>query len=236
MRRASTACTPKKKCKKVDGEYDSILASLPDKSRLKVEADLKAERQNKLAESFAETAEVRAKLKAKAASAKEATAMTRDMLENPIAIAEVHNIGSDRRANIAETMEGIGIAALANMCRAAMASGDKDLACESIRALERMDKRHRPFSARHIAEICFRDDVEGVEQTYQDIDLQLTRINETLKRAEGEPGMSPNQQISFGLKHEGKKVFESDPDDEGSDKEVTSLSKISAGLKALADA
>lgn len=221
------------KRKKVDGEYDSVLASLPEATRKKVEADLKTERQNKLAAAFEETAEVRANLKAKAASAHEAIKMTRDMLANPIAIAEVHNIGSDRRANIAKTMEGIGIAALANMCRAAMASSDKDLASECVRALEKMDKRHRPFPAKQIAAICFKDDVEGVEQTYADIDLQLTRITETLKRAEGEPGMTANQKIAFGQKHEGQRVFEGDAADEESNPGVTATGKIAAGLAAM---
>ncbi|WP_373503131.1 hypothetical protein [Aestuariivirga sp.] len=221
------------KVKSLTDAREQMLASMSPSLRKKYEADVDAKNdfQSKIADIRADMHEEVAALRAEVSQINAAIKETKDYLGNPISVGNAYMIGSQRRDSIARSLDGAGPKKIADLYRTALLTEDLELGSEVIAALERTDKKYRPFPVMAAAEALFGSMVAGVKDNASLADVQYATIHETMAEVEGVRPMTTLEKMSFSLHNPGVGRI-NPPDAEDSNSGVTATNKISAGLAA----
>lgn len=221
---------------KVQGLKDAreqMLASMSPALRKKYEADIDAKNdfESKIADIRAEFHEDASTLRTEVNAINAALKETAKYLADPITAADSYMIGSPRRDSIARSLDGAGPRKLADMFMTARLTEDLELGAEVLRAIERTDKKYRPFPPSAVAETLFGHLVAGVSERAKTAEFQYATIHELMADVEGVRPMSIREKMVVALDHRDKgRILP--PDSEESNSGVTATGKIARGLAA----
>lgn len=147
----------------------------------------------------ADTAETRAAMLKKLQQHGDRLVHLREAFPNSTSWVSRFGLGSQERANLAQTLATVGKAGLANFATQAQLSGNKVLAAAVVDAIEAMPARDRPFMA-----IAFADKFVGDEhkEWREAIDVSLDKVETAfeLDRVFTKGGELPLDKIARGTR------------------------------------
>lgn len=155
----------------------------------------------------------------------------RDHLTNPIVLATVTNLGSDRRIAYGRTVEGLAPRSLATLAKQASATGDKELASEVILANDKLPANDRLFSSKKLADELWQEEAAMAQTLFAALDLSFDRSMALLRESEGRK-TTGNELIKSALTHgrENRLLPPEEEPDELETADLTPNQQLAAGM------